>query len=183
MLYSKDKKSKKKLIVGICILIFIVIVTLFVLEKTGVTNLYTKEKIEQPSATQYTPDTINYNPPTESETKSGDSIKQEIIESENKTQPDYASVVIVDAKQYEQEIEVRAFVSNVIQDGICTITFSKNSQTIEKTVKANADATTSPCTTLKVARSEFKETGVWNVEINYTSNTVIGSSKTNLEIK
>jgi hypothetical protein len=105
------------------------------------------------SASDQTENTINLDPPSEEEQRSADEVKDELTDdTERPAVPRdeddriIANVVVVDASQYGNEVEVRAFVSNHIQDGTCTISFSKpGQQTIQKEVQARADASTSIC--------------------------------------
>jgi len=127
---------------------------------------------------------INLEPPTEQEQAAGDKQKEEIIdEEENTSVPDGAEVIIVDANQYDQEIEVRAFVSNLVEDGTCTITFTKADLKIVKEVPANADASSTPCVTLTLPRSEFSETGTWDVSVTYSNTRIMGTTSGTMEIQ
>lgn len=62
--------------------------------------------------------TINYNPPTEQEQRSGDIKKQEIADEDSQAQAELgndkktANVIITDAAQYDDSVEVRAFINN-----------------------------------------------------------------------
>ena len=128
-------------------------------------------------------ETEEFAPPTEEEKQAGDAQKEEVIELENQTLPDQATVAIVDASQYGSEVEVRAFVANTIQDGTCTIVFEKDSEQLTKKVPAFADATTTPCMNLVVPRSEFSAAGEWNVMVTYTNNTIMGSASSIIVIE
>ena len=142
---------------------------------------------DSPNQQTESPDTptINLDPPTDREVKAGDLQKQEIISDEDKTGPEVAEVIIVDASQYDDEIEVRSFVSNIVRDGKCIIEFKKGGNSIIKEVNANADASSTPCVALFVARSEFSDMGTWSVTVTYTDNNseYSGNSTTTLEIK
>ncbi len=141
---------------------------------------------------------IKYSPPTEEEKNAGDEQKDKIIDNSDKTgiieQNDATSgsasggsnntnVVITDASQYGNEIEVRAFAPNVIEDGTCTFTFTKGSARLEKQTPANADASSTPCVTLTVDRTEFINAGMWELEVAYKSGSYTGIQSTELEIK
>lgn len=182
---SKNQHQKitgKKLLFVSITVIALILLLLLILEKTGVTNIYTKNT----ESTQTIQDEgyINYNPPTTEEQQAGNTVKEN-INSENEPQqlPNTAEVVIVDANQYENVIEVRAFVSNVIENGSCKYIFTQNSSEIIKEQPAYADASTTPCTNLEVNRSEFPTSGQWNVEVIYTSTTIAGSSEKEFTIE
>lgn len=124
---------------------------------------------------------VDYGPPTEEEQKAGDNVKESVT-TENtgtNTQPGNKSVnvIITDATQYDSIIEVRSFVPNHIEDGVCTITFTKGAETLQKTANAFADASTSICTNPTIERSEFSSAGTWNLVVAYNSKTATGKSE------
>ena len=126
----------------------------------------------------------NYNPPTDAEKASGDQQKQIISDSVTQNNlSDTAKVVIVDSSQYENQIEVRAFVSNVIADGKCIVTFENKGKTLVKETLAYADASTSVCTNITVPRSEFSNSGIWQVIVRYISPKVTGQTLSTVEVK
>ena len=87
------------------------------------------------------------------------------------------SPVIVDASQYDSAIEVRSYISGIIEDGgTCTATFKKGSQTITRTSSGSKDATTTLCEKITVNRADFPEAGSWSVTLTYTSSTATGAS-------
>ena len=78
------------------------------------------------------------------------------------------SVVIVDASQYDDTFEIRAY-ANAVESGTCTYTFSKGAVTFQKEAVASTSATTSSCATFNVPTTDFPETGEWNLTVTYTS--------------
>lgn len=177
---------KKALLIGI-VLVVLAIATLVLLEKTGVTNFYERSQPSSPTPTEPQP-RINLDPPTEEEAAAGDQKKDEIVQQEQEEDgaPDPAtktSVTIVDASQYDTEIEVRAFASS-IKDGTCVITFEQAGQVkIVKSVPAYADASSSPCIALTLPRSEFPTAGKWHVTVEYSSEGLEGSAETSLQLQ
>lgn len=130
-------------------------------------------------------DYVNLAPPTAEEKKAGDQRKDALVTDSPTQATDVATVVIVDANQYDSEIEVRSFVASHVQDGSCTILFTKGTSTITKKVTARADAKSTPCMNLVVPVSEFASKGTWLVEVIYTSNSgkVSGKTSKDLEVK
>ena len=135
-----------------------------------------------------------YSPPTAEEKQSGNDVKPEIVkmqEQEDSQKKDNseqspgqqpasssnATIIITDAGQYDNVVEVRAFVSNRYQDGTCKITLTKNGLTVSKTTEAYKDATTTICTNPLFDRSEFKQAGDWQVIVEYTAGNISGKSK------
>jgi hypothetical protein len=128
---------------------------------------------------------INYDPPTDEEAQAGDKIKDDVNQKEKQSQnnPDQsdgakqeASVIITDAGQYDDIIEVRAFIPNHYQDGTCTITLTKDTFSVSKSTPAYRDATTTICTNPLFARSEFATPGEWSVTVSYSSSGAQGTS-------
>lgn len=172
-------KSRLIFILGSLLLLF---VAALVLEKTGVTDFYHKA---QSPTTDGTESSINYDPPTEEEVKAGDEKKQEIIQEEESTPTEpvtEANVVIVDASQYDNSVEVRAFVSNIIKDGTCSFTFTKDNNKVTKVGPAFGDASSTPCIAQTIPVSEFSESGEWNLVVRYEADGVAGSAETTVNI-
>jgi hypothetical protein len=76
-----------------------------------------------------------------------------------------------------------ALVTNVIQDGTCTISVNKGSLHVAKTVLAQSDATTTQCETATFKRSDFSEAGSWSVNVLYTASNVTGEANSTLTIR
>ncbi len=129
---------------------------------------------------------INFGPPTEEEQRAGDEQKDRIVEeqenenstTQNSDQKQSANVIIVDADQYDDVVEVRAFISDHVQDGTCFYRFTRNNQLVEKSLPAHADASTTICPNLEVDRTEFPTAGDWQLVVTYESDNAKGSSET-----
>ena len=133
--------------------------------------------------------TINLDPPTEEEQQAAEDIKDRLAETDDETattddQPEdtadkqSARVTIVDANQYGDIVEVRAFVSNHIQSGTCSYTFTQTDQnTIRKERPAQPEASTTVCMNLEVDRDEFPASGNWQLTVRYESEDAAGSSE------
>lgn len=126
---------------------------------------------------------INYGSPTDEEKSAGDSRKNEIIndqksESDNEDSDGKKTVYvsITDASQYDDKIEVRAFIPDYLGYGDCKITFSKAELTLHKQASAIPDATSTICTNPDILASEFLESGLWTVKVVYSSDNAQGES-------
>jgi len=141
---------------------------------------------------------INYNPPTKQEKAAGDEKKKELAqESNNQTQSSssntqassskaQAEVVITSAAQFDQAqtpndpsddiIDIRAYVPNRYEKGVCTITLSKGSLTVVKEAPAYPDTSYTICTNPLIKRSELPEPGDWQVVVAYSSDAAYGSA-------
>ena len=176
MRYKKSSK-KKPLLLALAALLLIGAV-LAILELTDVINLYSRKQNSSDSSNG-----INLGPPTEEEQQAGDDKKDEIIESENhqnsddETSAKTAHVIITDAAQYSDVIEVRSFINDHYEDGTCTITFTQGSQTVSKDTPAYRDASTTICTNPLFQRSEFPASGNWQVIVTYKASGASGQSE------
>lgn len=166
-MYKKNKNRSKKYIIFALVLLLILalVIGYFVFNDTenNVGSEQETSKVNQ----------VDYSPPTDDEKNAVEDQKDSIIENQQ-TQPSSTSearIVIVDASQYNQDIEVRAFVENIIKDGTCEIKFTSGNNSIIKTVPAYGDASTTPCITLTLPRSEFPNSGNWSVKVTYNSNS------------
>lgn len=120
---------------------------------------------------------INYDPPTEQEQKAGDEQKEQLTKDEQTPQTNDVQVAIVDANQYDDTVEIRAFVQGIIEGGTCTATLTKNGQTVTKKTDAFIDATTTQCGNLNIPRSEFPSAGEWSLKVSYSSESHAGTSE------
>lgn len=124
---------------------------------------------------------VDYSGPTKEEQKAGDEQKA-INEKEeeaikNNPTPTNANIFIVDASQYDDTIEVRAYISNILEDGgTCTATFTRGETSFTKTSTAFKDATTTQCGNMTIPRSDFSSAGDWRVTVSYASSSMTGQS-------
>lgn len=149
-------------------------------------GIYYKQRTQNQTTSVESPNTstgttINLDPPTAQDKQAVDQHKDELSKQQTPTDSTGKKVVtpvIVDAGQYEQQIEVRSFVPEIYEStGSCTIIFTKDGSKIVKQVAATPDATTTRCSNLTVARSEFSA-GTWTIVVSYSSPTAQGSSQT-----
>lgn len=177
MAIVRKKSGRKRFLIGLVTLVLLVSV-LLLLEKTQVINLYSRNEPVEVTEEEF----INYSPPTDEERQAGDNQKDATLQDEEarknaaEQQGQKATVIITDAGQYADIIEVRAFIPDYYQDGTCTITFTKDSLTVTKDTPAYRDVSTTICTNPNFARSEFQEAGDWQLAVNYTTSGAHGSS-------
>lgn len=124
---------------------------------------------------------INYGPPTEEERKAGDNRKDDITKNESYKNDNSSnssiSVIITDARQYGDVVEVRAFIPNHYQDGTCTITFTQDTAILTKESPAYRDASTTICTNPLIKRSDFPSAGKWQLQVTYRTPSVNAKSE------
>lgn len=185
MVYKNKKQfNNKKLLIVVTLALILVMFILY---------LYNNDRQENNVQDSTSNQDINNTSPSESELNAGNTQKDELLDKDKSSKPQPTSesagkqqvnVLITDAGQYESSIEVRSFVPNYFEDGICIITFNKDSLSFQKEVPAFRDSSTTICTNPQLDRSEFSEPGEWKVTVAYESKTAYGeSSISNLNIE
>lgn len=174
MLTQKKSRNKTKII--------IIAVAIATIALGGLAYLYWKSNNQSPQNQN-----IDYSPPTTNQKDAGsraankeDALKEDQPSPQPNTpagQKKQASMTIVDASQYDQTVEARAFVDNIVEsEGTCTFTFTKGTASISKTSKASPSASTTQCAMIKVTASEFTSKGDWILTVSYDSITSSGKS-------
>jgi len=157
----KSENPTKRKFMPVAILVLLAIIS-------GGGVFYFLTVINQPDTTSSQVDANgNYRPPTDEEIAGGQNIK----DAHQNTSPiTDQSLFITDASQHGQNVEVRAHVKSVIQDGgTCTFTFMLDSEAVIKTTTGFADASYSSCTPLVVPVSQFPIPGTWSLFVTYAS--------------
>lgn len=174
-----DKLSRKKIIILCIVLLMLFALGLHLAIKTNMFGLTEKKNPKNESESH----SINYDPPTEEEKESGDKQKDDLVENqyegnENQVQSisQSATVIITDAAQYGDVIEVRSFIQDHYEDGTCTITFTQGAKKVEKETSAYRDASTTICTNPLFKRNEFPTSGDWDVVVSYVAGNTVGVS-------
>ena len=106
--------------------------------------------------------------------------KQNEDESDNVDQ-ESPEIIVVDSSQYEDEVEIRAYIGNYVRDGECTFIFSYENNSFEISTPARADASTTQCGSAIVPLSRFSNQGTWQVDILYEAGSI--SAKTESEVQ
>ncbi len=84
---------------------------------------------------------------------------------------------ITSASQIESQVVVSGFVPGIIEEnGTCTVVAVSGADRITKSKPATANASTTDCANVQVARSEFPKAGTWKVTLAYESATAKGQS-------
>lgn len=184
--HKRTVKMNRKLILLAAAVLVIAAGVLVVLERKGITNLYTRNSNSNGESDD--PNKINYDPPTKEEQSAGDKKKEEIVEQEQKPQettpPATAQLTVTDARQYDGVVEVTSHIGNVYEDGICTFKFEQGSHVITKSTTAFRDVSTTICTNPLVPRSEFPAAGDWGLTVSYKSASgITGSAKRTVTIR
>lgn len=140
---------------------------------------------------------INYDAPTKQEKAAGDEKKKELVE-ENQNQSESqpveqavtdkakAEIIITSAAQFDEArtatdtsddlIDVRAYIPNRYEKGMCTITLTRGDLKVVKEAPAYPDASYTICTNPLIKRAELAEPGDWQVAVTYSSDTAFGEA-------
>lgn len=173
---SKKTKKRTTVLLSVAVLILAALLALYLL-------VIRDDTVSNSPPT----DGINYNPPTNEEKAAGDLIKDSVDEEDarqNNSGEDTdndkktVSVIITDASQYDNKVEVRSFIPNHFHDGTCIIKFTKLNYELTKKTPAYRDVSSTICTNPDISRSEFQENGDWKVEVKYESEDAEGVSET-----
>ena len=172
----KTKKSKKPLLLASAI-----ILGLLILGIVGYFLLAPKNSVS---------DGVNYAAPTKEEKQSANEQKEKNVERDKTDNAPVSpagktiNLVLTDANQYDETIEVRAYSRDIYENGgTCTATFIKGSTSFTTQSQAFADATSTQCGALDTPRSKFSEAGMWTLELTYNSTTSKGSVSGTVEVK
>ncbi len=179
---GKIALTKKQIALGLAaLLIFAGVATFISLRNNDASRISTAPTATNEPGTEK----LNLNPPTEDEKKQAEDNKEALVKQMDQEKQAPASSgekktvtpIIVDAGQYNETIEVRAFIPEIYEaDGTCTATITNDTHTITKTTTAVQDATTTRCPTITIDRGEFATAGNWKAVVSYSSTTAQGNS-------
>jgi hypothetical protein len=183
---TKILMSRKMVIIVSTIILSIAI--LFIgLEATGVTHVFNQSKANN---TGTNINSVDYGGATDEQKSAGEQIKAESTDptntknTNNSSDKKTMSVVITDASQYNNIVEVRSYANEIGANSYCIVQFQKGDVIITKKTDTLTNAVNSSCKTVDVPTSEFTSDGVWVVKITYTSDTATGKSDSiNIDIK
>lgn len=171
---SKPKNSKKLYFFLAIILVLLSVFAIFLWYKG------TQKSVSNTSEYTDTYNKVDYSPPTDSDKKYNDQIKEGLPKTPQQpsaNERESVSIVIIDASQYDSNIEIRAFIEKIVEsDGECTLRLTGPGTTTTKIVPAIADATSTRCTNTSIPSTDFDKKGQWKLTVSYNSQKSIGSS-------
>lgn len=175
------KKVSKPVVITLVSILTIIFVVVIYLKTHNSTNRasVTGSNTKAGTGTQYSG-------PTDAENKETQALKDKIAnESQPSTVPNGTKRTVTPVITSASATEVRSYVPGVAEDnGTCTATYTKDSNTFKKSSIGFINASSTTCTVIETMRSEFSIPGTWSVSISYTSATVQGvSNTTTLEVK
>lgn len=151
-----------------------------------VIQLQNPQTAQTPTSASTESDTnISYGPPTEEEKAQAEKHKDDLAKQNNTPPPPSnnnkkkpVTPIIINARQSDQQIMVSGFVSGILEnDGICSTVFTRGNWKLTKTSQAFANVSTTDCQPFNINRSEFSESGEWQVTLGYSSPTSQGTSQ------
>jgi hypothetical protein len=170
-----------KMLPIIVIVIFGALFIGLILEKTGVTDFYSKPKVEIVAPRPV--NDVKYEPATTTEQEEGQRRKQELINQYNNPEKqDSINITLSAATQDEPggPIIVRALVDGTTS-GTCTLTLTSGAKTITKTDVISNAGTYYTCKGFSVAKSEVSN-GNWNLKLVVENETKTGEASQKIEV-
>lgn len=125
---------------------------------------------------------IDLSPATEEDKKRADQHKEDIVKQQEQASQtpsaDHAVTPIIISSSYSNNrVTVRSFIPSLVEDnGTCTLTLSKDGQTLTKQASAIRNAQTTDCPPMSFERSEIPNSGSWKVVVTYKSPVSSGTS-------
>lgn len=178
---SISSKSKSKLIITLSLIVILLL--------AGGAFAYWKfaqqkdnKAIDQTQSE--TESSTNYKPPTNDEKTAGSSQKQETVNNDkngNSTPASNLSVTITAANQNGNTLNIRTLIATISSAGSCTLTLTKNSQTVTKTSGIQALAESSTCKGFDIPTNELSK-GNWHIVIKVTTGNTSGQAEQDITI-
>ena len=183
---AKGKKaSRKKPIILVLLGLVVLLGLLLVLDRKDIINLPFLSK-DKPAAT---PTGINYNPPTQQEKAETEKFKENLGNQSKEDTPATPTPTTPTGKKSvspvmtswgaSPNVEARGYVPGVNEEGgTCTLTLTRNGQTVTESKTGISDVKTVSCGLISVSRTRLS-TGTWNVTLSYSSASSEGVSTSN----
>ncbi len=142
----------------------------------------------------------NLQPATKEQIQSGEAAKQKTINSSsnsvkgtvdtstpspsptNGSNPSVnVTITAANEDQTSKILQVRAIIGVLTNDGTCTLTLTKGTQTVTKTANVQAQASESTCQGFDVPTSELS-TGTWNIALHFENGQYQGDAQKSISI-
>lgn len=130
------------------------------------------------------PQNVDFSGPTEIERESGNTVKEDLVSSQDTPTPNNATIAISQINQSTSEITVRSFVTNSVEDGSCTVSIAQQNNEFSQTVEAIGDASSTFCAPAIFEKtSEFVKGSEWTIIVEFTGNSgITGKTQENIVI-
>ncbi len=175
-----NRSKNKTVFIYSSAIVLLVLIGAFGYSRTQQDNRETLNEASSPQSVD-TIEQVDLSPPSDEIIKDTKNHKDNLSNPQSPTNnPDTTkksvTPIIVSAGVYEGTFEVSSYVEGVAENGgTCNITLSKGSTSKDITVTAEKDVSKTLCPTATVPSNEL-EAGSWNVIVNYSSSTSMGSS-------
>lgn len=127
---------------------------------------------------------VDLSPPSKEEQEAVDQNKSEVEKQQQRDSQTSASgiklvtPIITNAGFYNNQAEVRGYVSGVYEEGgTCTVTITKSDNKLTRVGSSTKGATTTDCPVVMFPRSELSGPGTWTAVISYSSANAKGTSE------
>lgn len=171
-------KSKKPFLIVFAILLFLLGVLYFWYSQVDQQEPKDSKKTEAKSTR------INLDAPSVGQISTGGDIKKAAIESaagSADTNNVSYLVSITAANQNSSVVQIRGLIQGILEEGECTLTLSKGSQSIVKRSGVQTASNNTTCMGFDVPINEVSA-GTWQIQLSVSSNKGSGSANSSLEI-
>lgn len=183
--YKQNKKNnKKRAIIITLIILFLIALSVSAFFFTPLKNRFFNNPTNN-DAPAGPASTVDYSGPSESDINESQNAKKNADEPATDTSPPSSNsgkktvpIAVSYADMYNDNLEIRAFISGVIEGtGTCTATATKNGTIITESTSAFIDTSTTQCNPIYINKSRLSA-GVWKVIVNFSSPDAQGTSET-----
>lgn len=178
MKVSRKKSNTKRVIAWLIIFLVVIMLIvgwfLYLQHKSNTSNTREASTTNKQTDLKSTDSTT----PNQTNTKSNDSQSNGGATATNSTNNKTSvAVTVVNAAQYQSNVQVRAYASDISTSGVCTFTFSKTGyNSITQQTNGNVNSSTTSCSQLSIPVSDFPSAGLWSLVVTYSSDDAQGSS-------
>lgn len=185
-------KSKKTPIIIVIVAIAIFVAAVAIYMRALDSNLFGWQKADSNKS-------INYSGPSDDQKAAGSQVKQASIENDQAKNGSSGSdplpkpvpqengkstvgVSITTSTQLASAYQIRVLISTVTANGVCTLTLSKGSNTIQKTSAVSALASSATCQGFDIPLSELSS-GTWEAVLVFENNSLMGTASSTITVQ
>lgn len=124
------------------------------------------------------------NQPTNEQVKAGEQVKEKSLTDTSKDDTSIDPSFIVTAKNINTAsslLQIRTLLSEVVSQGTCTLTLTKDSSTISRSVAIQAGPADSTCQGFDIPLSELSN-GTWNISITAKTPTMNKTTEDKVDV-
>jgi cytoskeletal protein RodZ len=174
--YSKNKK----------IIVYVVVVVAIIIGAFGyrlwLDTQTTDQSQHNDSQTSRRINSVDLNPPSNSEVQAGIEKKKDALEDNDTPTSDTVGVTITSANQNDPLIQIRTLIDYVGSEGSCELTMIHDTHTVTKKTTIQTLSNSSTCAGFDVPLSELS-TGTWTIRVAVTADSQTGSATGSIRIQ